>query len=81
MFYDAEKIKAQTLLDTLKERGTKACLKSALMMICFFFFSSYVLNIPVYIPSYIFAIGLLFLHEIFKPKIIIRLRELLNAKP
>ena len=81
MIYNAEKIKAQSLVDMLKERGTKSCFKSALMMIGFFFFSGYVLRIPVYVPSYIFAFGILFLHETFKPKVIIRLRELLNTKP
>jgi hypothetical protein len=80
MVYDRKKIQQQSYPSLLKERGTSACFYAAFLIGTFYAMNVFVFKIQPHIPTYIFLYGFFFLYETFKPKLIIKLREVLNVK-
>ncbi len=78
---DSEKAKRQSYFSLLKDRGVRACIEMAILVVFFFIINTYVFHIP-YVPVTYIATYLFFtIYAIFRPKIIVKLRETLNVKP
>ena len=77
---DIVKVKKQSYLDLLKERGMTCCFENAIFTIVMFYVNEYIFSTQWHISSYITMYLFFTIYDTFKPKLVVKLRQMLKAK-